>query len=108
VTCRSLPPPCPAGEVPVVSGTCWAGYCARPTACRTVKDCSVCNAVTDVCARDFIRAPDPGVRCVEVPPMCANNRTCNCLQSHICTVGPFGTCIEPGTDGQFGCDCPSC
>src|SRR5687767_13309564 len=44
VTCRVLPPPCPAGEVPVVSGSCWAGYCVKPSACRTVRDCSVCSA----------------------------------------------------------------
>ncbi len=108
VTCRSLPPPCPAGEVPVVAGTCWAGHCVKASACRTVKDCSACDAATDLCVRDFIRGPDPGVRCVELPPDCATDRTCMCLRSHICTVGPYGTCQEIGNGVEFGCDCPFC
>ena len=106
VTCRSNPPPCPAGEIPVVSGTCWAGHCVKPSACRTVRDCTVCPADSNVCARDTGRGV-MNVRCVEVPTVCTNDRTCKCLVSYVCTNSPFGSCFE-GSGREFFCDCPIC
>ena len=107
VTCRSIPPPCPAGEIPVVSGTCWAGHCVKPSACRTVRDCAVCQAASDVCARDAVRGA-PSVRCVEVPAVCSNDRTCKCLAAYVCTNSPFGNCLEVTSGREFSCDCPVC
>ena len=106
VTRRSNPPPCPVGEIPVVSGTCWAGHCAKPSACRTVRDCTVCPADSNVCARDTGRGV-MNVRCVEVPTVCTNDRTCKCLVSYVCTNSPFGSCFE-GSGREFFCDCPIC
>jgi hypothetical protein len=106
VTCRSLPPTCPTGEVPVVAGTCWAGHCVKASICRSVKDCTVCTADTDVCAVDSARS-GPISRCVEVPPVCANDRTCKCLGSFACTTPAFNSCAASG-DRQFQCTCPNC
>jgi hypothetical protein len=106
VTCRSLPPPCPTGQVPVVAGNCWAGHCVRASICRSVKDCTACNAATDVCALDTARGAQT-FRCSEVPAACASDRTCRCLASFVCTNPPFVSCSGP-TNGQFSCTCPNC
>jgi hypothetical protein len=107
VTCRTLPPTCPPGEIPVVAGACWAGHCARPSACRTVRDCTACNADNVVCATDAVRGA-PSVRCVDVPAACATDRTCRCLASYVCTNGPFVSCTEVGSRREFSCQCPNC
>lgn len=104
VLCRSLPPACPAGEVPAISGTCWAGHCVKASACRNVKDCTACSGDQYVCANDFTRGFSR-VRCVDVPAVCADDRTCACLQSYICTEG-LGHCL--GLANEFMCECPNC
>jgi hypothetical protein len=106
VTCRSLPPPCPKGEVAVVAGTCWAGHCVKASTCRSVKDCAVCTADTDVCAVDGSRVSQLS-RCVEVPPACVNDRTCKCLTTFVCTTPSFSSC-GASADRQFHCTCPNC
>jgi len=106
VTCRSLPPNCPPGQVPVVAGNCWAGHCVQASICRSVKDCTACNAATDVCALDTARGAQT-FRCSEVPAACASDRTCRCLASYVCTNQPFVSCSGP-TNGQFSCTCPNC
>ena len=105
VTCESLPPNCGKGEVPVVTGVCWAGYCARASTCSSVKDCSVCDLDVDVCARDAYVPFD--ARCVELPSACAGDRSCNCLASYVCTRPGFHTCATL-PDGTFGCACIDC
>ena len=106
VTCRSLPPTCPKGELPVVTGDCWAGYCVKVSSCRTVPDCSVCNVDTDVCAQNFY-PPALDTRCVEVPSGCERDRTCNCLAPYVCTTPPFNACGQ-SPSGTFGCGCLNC
>jgi hypothetical protein len=106
VTCRSVPPSCPKGEVPVVAGTCWGGGCVKASTCRSVKDCTACTADTDVCAVDSARTSQVA-RCVEVPTVCVNDRTCNCLSSFVCTTRSFTSC-GASSDREFQCTCPIC
>ena len=108
VMCKSVPPPCPKGEVPVVSGACWAGYCVKPSTCASVKDCAVCNADVDVCAVDQVGPVLRRVHCVEVPPSCANDRSCGCLASQVCR-GLVCAEFDGGSLGTiYGCSCPVC
>lgn len=107
VICKSVPPTCPKGEVPVVAGNCWAGHCVKATLCRTVLDCSVCTADNVVCAEDVGRL-QRAARCVEVPSLCATDRTCKCLASSVCTSPSFSACGGPTPGGGFQCTCPTC
>ena len=105
VLCRSLPPVCPAGHVPAIAGTCWAGYCVKASTCRSVKDCASCSSDGDVCVT-YVPHAYGLVRCVEVPPACADDRTCGCLRSYICSVSAFRECSGDGS--VFMCECPNC
>jgi hypothetical protein len=107
VTCKSLPPPCPTGDVPVVAGTCWAGYCAKPSTCRSVNDCGVCNPETDICATDAT-LHTASVRCVSMPAVCANDRTCQCLGSYLCTTPSYDDCNRVSEARGLVCFCNTC
>lgn len=100
VLCRSLPPPCPPGEVPTTSGTCWSGACVKASACRNLNDCALCNPEWYACAT-FPRSSL--VRCVEVPSVCSSDRSCECLRPHVC---PGYGCIRD--ENEYMCDCPYC
>ena len=101
VTCRSLPPACPPGQVPVTSGTCWAGYCVKPSACRSLKDCTDCPADGYVCAVDTHDDGETLTRCPELPASCELDRTCSCLSPYICTR--LRSCADLGNGHEFHC-----
>jgi hypothetical protein len=103
VTCRSLPPPCPAGQLPAVSGSCWAGCCVKASACRSVKDCSVCSRDTYVCASDHSDFGLIRTRCADITAACANDRTCTCLRQHMCVPFGFYSCSESTNGFEFSC-----
>jgi hypothetical protein len=103
--CDSLPPPCPAGEVASIRGSCWSGQCVKASACRTVKDCSVCDPQTTICGQNEALGVNE-FRCVDVPPACANNRTCACAGPYVC-VPPFSACTTDPSS-HFFCSCPNC
>ena len=108
ITCRSLPPTCPPGEVPSISGNCWSGQCVRASACRTVKDCSACRPELSICVDTQTQLGNQ-VRCIDVPPGCQTSRTCTCAGAFAC-MSPFTSCISdaaPGSSHLF-CSCPNC
>ena len=103
VTCRVAPPVCPAGHLPVVSGSCWAGCCVKASACRSVKDCSACSRDSYVCATDQLSTGVLRRRCADVPAACVNDRTCVCLRPTLCEPFGFMSCGDPGNGFEFSC-----
>jgi hypothetical protein len=106
VACAAAPPPCPAGEVPSIKGTCWSGQCVKASSCRTVKDCMACDAQQTICVRTETQLGNV-FRCIDVPAACGPNRTCACAGSVAC-VAPYRTCTESGGGTQLNCSCPNC
>jgi hypothetical protein len=103
ITCRSLPPACPAGHLPVVSGSCWAGCCVKASACRSVKDCAACSRDSYVCANDDLQPGALRKRCAEIPSACVNNRTCMCLSPTMCLPHGYFSCGQSGDGFEFSC-----
>ena len=105
VTCKSLPEPCPPGQVQSVKGACWGG-CVPASTCRTVADCKACEAEGYLCARQEAQL-GPILRCVDIPAQCGNNPSCECASSVAC-LPPFGTCNASMGGRQLNCSCPNC
>jgi hypothetical protein len=97
-TCRSLPPPCPEGEVRAVEDGCW-GPCLPPTDCSEVTACSDCGA-GDVCVK--IQPQIQSIHCVRPDPECTKGSYCECLDT--CSGG--FVCVED--DEGIACPCPAC
>jgi hypothetical protein len=105
VACLAMPPMCPPGEVPSISGACWSGHCVKASSCRTVKDCSACDPQQHICVRTEAQIAVT-IRCIDVPPTCAMNRTCACAGTYAC-MSPYRTCAE-SSGGALNCSCPTC
>lgn len=103
VMCLSPQPECGEGMVPMVVGNCW-GACVDASDCAAVASCDVCDKDRHVCV--VYQANTPTTHCVEVPPECTEDRSCDCLQLNVC-VGAYDTCSD-GADGEITCSCPDC
>ncbi len=106
VTCKSLPPTCPAGQVARVDPTtqCWKG-CVPAGECNSVKSCSDCTGEL-VCA-GYVTQLGPQNHCVDVPKTCNGNFSCACLGPSVCT-SPFSTCADFSGQKGVSCSCPNC
>jgi hypothetical protein len=105
VTCKSLPEPCPPGQVPSVKGTCWGG-CVVASSCLTVADCKPCESEAYLCARQET-LPGAVFRCIDAPASCGLNPGCECASSVAC-IPPYNTCSASMSGKQLNCSCPNC
>jgi hypothetical protein len=103
VLCESLPPTCPPGETPSVSGNCW-GSCVPATECQTVADCEQCDPKQHTCVTDVAKS-GPLRHCVAIPAACSGKPSCACMGMSVC-VGAFDLCAE--SQGSISCNCPTC
>jgi hypothetical protein len=108
VTCKSLPPECPKGQVPSVDveASCWTGVCAPAEACDWVPDCGACDEDELVCVQKLQKGafevcePKP-VDCGDVADI-----DCGCGQQ-ICDASPPHT-VCGDVQGGIACECPFC
>jgi len=105
VLCKSVPPQCPAGQVPLVNSGCWQGTCVAANECASVKDCSACTGGL-ICA-EFIQRGGPAVHCYDVPKECNGNYGCSCAGAGVCS-GPGLTCGDLSGLMGIACSCPAC
>ncbi len=105
VTCISQPPSCPPGDVPSTAGACWSGHCVNVSACASVADCADCVSDRYICV-ERTRSGFRNLRCVEVPSLCATDRSCSCMQSFVCQF-PYRDCTEKSWN-ELTCHCPFC
>ena len=97
-TCKSVPLPCPAGEVRSVTELgCW-GACLAPTECADVSDCAACE---DALCVKFPNIGGTTFHCVARQAACETGNLCDCLLP----CGPFG-CAEQSS--EIGCFCAGC
>lgn len=99
--CKSLPSPCPAGEVHAIESGCW-GACVPAVQCAAVRDCADCAGSR--CVRQLFESGTV-VHCVEPPAGCSSDG-CACLGPSVCAA-PFSLCIEADAGG-VSCACPTC
>jgi hypothetical protein len=103
VTCDSLPPACPDGQIASVADNgCW-GPCVPAEVCDVVPDCSVC-ADDETCVR---RDTQLGAEylCEPIAAACAGVPACDCMDP--CTE-PY-ICADGGDLGmELTCSCPNC
>jgi hypothetical protein len=78
----------------------------KASSCRTVKDCSACDPQQYICVRTEAQIAVT-IRCIDVPPACAMNRSCACAGTYAC-VSPYRTCTESAGSGSLNCSCPNC
>ena len=105
VLCKSVPPTCPAGQVPLVQGSCWQGACVAANECASVKDCSACTGGL-ICA-EFVQRGGPAVHCYDVPKECNGNYGCSCAGAGVCS-GPGLTCGDLSGLMGIACSCSAC
>lgn len=104
VACDSLPPDCPPGTLPGISGACWSGACVPAAACDAVPDCSLCPDGT-MCVEYQSLLP---IRvCEPIPPKCAGKPSCGCAGKGVACEDPFTECNN-GQAGEVVCICPTC
>jgi hypothetical protein len=107
VVCKRLPPVCPAGQAPQIVGQgasrCY-GECVDSRQCSSVPNCSVCG-VKDLCVK--YSSSLQTLHCVPIPPSCASNAGCACLQPIVC-VGAYGSCQGAAQPPTITCGCPNC
>jgi hypothetical protein len=91
VSCRVPTPECDPGEVPTVIDDCW-GPCVPASDCPSFGSCSNCDPAFYVCVeyRSTFLIP---TRCIAVPPECESDRTCECLEEHMCLY-PYDRCVD--------------
>jgi hypothetical protein len=99
VLCKSVPPQCPAGELPIVSGACWQGGCVAAEQCASVADCSACTGSLASMTCVLERSDSTG-HCVSIPAGCYGQ--CSCLESRVC-VKPGEKCTD--LSGIHGVTC---
>lgn len=76
---------------------------AGTTACGT----KTCQTATEVCVRTDQQI-GPKFDCVAVPSGCEQDRTCNCLGSHVCT-SVYNYCADgPAGSNMVSCSCINC
>ncbi|MSP25646.1 MAG: hypothetical protein EXR75_10860 [Myxococcales bacterium] len=102
VMCKSLPPVCPAGQTPLVIGTCWGG-CVPVTECASVSACSKCGPA-NTCVTEIAKL-GPVHHCVATPPACSGKPSCACMGNSVC-IAPYSSCSESGA--ELSCSCPNC
>lgn len=103
VACDSLPPDCPKGTLPGISGVCWSGACVPVASCDAVPDCALCPSGT-MCV-EYQALPSMRV-CEPIPAGCEGDPSCACAGDLAC-VDPFGICHD-GAMGEVVCECPTC
>ncbi len=105
VTCPSVPPQCPTGQVPSVDGNCY-GPCLPIGNCAGVSSCDTCKSVGLACVTNEILSlnplQNPDIHCVSTPTECAQNPTCSCM-----AVCESSVCSEPDSTNLY-CSCPTC
>lgn len=107
VYCDAPPPECPPDEVPVVDEGCWDGTCVPIDSCYSVEDCSWCDD-DEACVAAYSLA-GPQFTCQPIPRDCAEAvPTCECMPD--ACEEPFFECadVEPGSDHDLSCFCPTC
>jgi hypothetical protein len=98
VTCKSLQPTCPEGQIPsVTENACW-GPCVMVTECADVGDCERCG---DAHCVQFTALANSFTRCIAPEAECKLGNLCECLSP----CAPYG-CSE--RDGEIGCFCAGC
>ena len=105
ILCDSLPPDCPAGQLPGVedNNSCWTGGCVPISACNFVSSCADCPK-DQMCVIDETMF-GPLTRCEPIPPECMGEPTCGCA-GDACDNQPFDTCAEQ--PNGLHCSCPVC
>jgi len=107
VTCDEVPPNCARGQVPAidVEQGCWVHptVCLDASDCASVTSCDLCHEERHVCVAQ--EAWVTTYHCVEVPPDCAHDRSCDCLGTNVC-VREFDACSD--SDDMIHCTCINC
>lgn len=103
VACDSLPPDCPPGTLPGISGGCWSGACVPVSSCDKVPDCKLCPE-SQMCV-NYPTVLGDSFTCLPLPTECNGKANCDCA-GEACT-SPFDLCNEGG-DIDLVCDCPNC
>ena len=82
---------------------CWTNSCLPPDQCREVTTCDDC--LEDQVCVQYVTQMGPTYHCVEVPEICEEKPTCDCMGTSVCT-GVFDAC----SDGEemLSCSCPVC
>jgi hypothetical protein len=101
VTCKSMPPQCPPGEVPTVENQCW-GSCVPILSCAPVADCKSCK--NGFCAAYVAFTTE--YRCVLPDVQCAA-LACTCLSQYLCAA-PYSACTDSPSGPAVSCECPTC
>lgn len=104
VLCDALPPMCPDGMLPETSPACWTGKCVPAALCDVVPDCALCPEGT-MCVDKIAFGPQGWPTCEPIPPACAGEVTCACVEDLVCVDG-FPACSVMGT--HVLCECPNC
>ena len=110
ITCKSLPPDCPADQVPGVvdtdDGKCWTGFCVPAEACDWVPDCKACEDDELVCVGKLQKGAYHV--CEPRPADCEGNGDIDCdCGAQICDASPPHTvCHDEQPD--IACECPFC
>jgi hypothetical protein len=106
VTCKVAIPACPAGETPIVTGSCYTGQCAPVAECRVVGDCQVCSAAGLSCVVYETQMGNQA-HCVTIPVACNGDATCACLGQTAC-ITPYRACANFSGVKGITCGCPNC
>ncbi|HEY8379218.1 MAG TPA: hypothetical protein VIK91_22145 [Nannocystis sp.] len=109
VLCDALPPNCPPGQLPSVSGACWSGQCAPVEACDWAPDCATCQIDVDPLVCVFKLDPkNPFHVCEPKPADCGDAPEIDCgCGAEICEASPPYTSCEDQVPG-IACECPFC
>lgn len=103
VLCDSLPPDCPPGKLPGITGGCWSGACVPAVSCDKVPDCNSCpDELLCVENQAFVFEHV----CLPMPAECGGEASCGCAEE--ACVEPFGFCAEGAGDVDLACSCPNC
>ncbi|MBZ5714026.1 hypothetical protein [Nannocystis pusilla] len=103
VLCDSLPPDCPPGKLPGVTGGCWSGACVPAVSCDKVPDCNACpDELLCVENQAFVFEHV----CLPMPEACGGEASCGCAEE--ACVQPFGFCGEGAGEVDLACSCPNC
>jgi hypothetical protein len=106
VTCKVAIPACPAGETPIVAGSCYTGQCAPAAECRVVDGCQVCSAAGLACVVYETQMGNQA-HCVTIPAACNGDATCACLGQTAC-IAPYRACANFSGVKGISCGCPNC
>lgn len=108
VLCKSLPPECPAGQVPSVDvvAQCWTGSCVPAEACDWVPDCSYCDDDESICVTKLQKGSY--TVCAPKPVDCGDLEDIDCrCGAQVCAASPPHTLCHDVSD-DIACECELC